>query len=104
MTAWRRVSTGTAAARIRRGFVHQIGNTMTGHAFRRFTAERKVVVAVDEARFDIEDRLHDREHRCAESSTGGGFSRSERDQPDPVADIVGNERDCGDGVDGAIKP
>ena len=67
-------------------------------------AEREVVVAVDERRLDVEDRSH---HRFAAGAPrrepAADLGVVDRD-PAAVAELVGDERDHRDRVDGRVEP
>ncbi len=90
--------------RSRRGLVDEIGANQHETALRTADRlEREVVVAVDEARFGVEDGLHDRASAAAAADDAAPDLTVEDDDTAPIADLVGDECNRGDGVDSGVE-
>ena len=104
-TAWRRASTGTAShERARRGLLQQVAEDDHERALGALGApERELVVAVDRARLEVEQRAHDAAPPCAARRQRGADLVVEGDGAAAVAELVGDERERGGGVELGVE-
>ena len=105
-TACRRASTGIAATseRAAASSSRSVKTTTSARFDDPDRAERELVVAVDRARLEIEDRADDRVAVAPAGRDPAPDLGVERDDAAAVAELVGHEHDRGERVERGVEP